>query len=263
MQMIERSMTNSILLSRPRPLLNTQKMKASAVALTLVVLGSLCSTLAQTKPEIAKTEPLENLANDFWSWRAKYAPFSGDDVNRIERPGGERDWSRAAIDNHRKELAEFEVRWKKIDASGWPIPQQVDYRLIGSALARVRWELDINPRWKRDPTFYLEQTLTPLVEALTVPAPYDEGRSHEILARLENIPAILQQGEANLEKPPAPFATVAIQALDGVRERLHKMASALQSSTTLKEQELNAAADHAADALEHFRARLQEKLPSL
>ena len=160
-------------------------------------------------------------------------------------------------------LAEFEGRWKKIEASGWPVPKQVDYRLIGSALARVRWELEVNPRWKRDPNFYIEQTLTPLVEALTVPAPYDEARSREILARIENIPALLQQGEANLEKPPAPFATVAIQALDDVRERLLKMASALRSSTTLKEQELNAAADHAADALEHFRARLQEQLPSL
>jgi hypothetical protein len=73
----------------------------------------------------------------------------------------------------------------------------------------------------------------------------------------------LQQGEANLTKPPAPFAAVAIQALDGVRERLRKMAAALQSSTTLKEQELNGATNRAADGLEHFRARLQEQLPSL
>ena len=89
--------------------------------------------------------------DDFWTWRAKYAPFTGDDVNRIERPGGTRDWSRAKIDNHRKELTEFEARWKKIESSGWRIPRQVDYRLIGSALSRVHWELDITPRWNRDP----------------------------------------------------------------------------------------------------------------
>ena len=229
----------------------------------LVLLGSLGGADSQTQSGNATTEPLEKLAGDFWTWRAKYAPFTGDDVNRIERPGGVRNWSRAAIDQHRKELAEFEARWKKIDASAWPIPKQVDYRLIGSALSRVRWELEINPRWNRDPLFYLEQTLTPIVEALTVPAPYDEARSREILTRIENIPAILQQGEANLEKPPAPFAGVAIQALDGVRERLRKMAAALRSSTTLKEQELNGATERAADALEHFRARLQEQLPSL
>ncbi len=115
--------------------------------------------------------PLQALARDFWTWRAQHAPFTGDDVNRIERPGGLRDWSAAAMEKRRTDLGGFESRWKQIDASNWPIPQQVDYRLIGSALARVHWELEINPRWKRDPNFYLEQTLTPVAEALTVPGP--------------------------------------------------------------------------------------------
>jgi uncharacterized protein (DUF885 family) len=211
----------------------------------------------------AAPESLDKLANDFWVWRAKYAPFTGDDVNRLERPGGTRDWSRASIDKQRKDLAQFEARWKKLDASSWSIPQQVDYRLIGSALARVRWELDINPRWKRDPNFYIDQTLTAVVEALTVPGPYDAARSREILTRIENIPSTLQQGAENLDKPPAPFATVAIQALENIRPRLHQMASSLAKSTTLKEEELNSATDRAADALERFREKLREMVPSL
>src|SRR5437773_1659694 len=208
-------------------------------------------------------DPLNKIAGDFWTWRAKYAPFTGDDVNRIERPGGTRDWSRASIDNRRKDLAAFEAGWKKIDASGWPILAQVDYRLIGSAVSRVRWELDINPRWKRDPNFYIEQTLTALAEALTAPAPYDEARSREILTRVENIPSILQQGAENLEKPPAPFATVAINNLDGIREGLRKMASSLVASTTLNPDKLNSACEHAADALEKYQQQLKEKLPKL
>ncbi|MFZ3375822.1 MAG: DUF885 family protein, partial [Chthoniobacterales bacterium] len=238
-------------------------MNASQAATFFVLLVSLSVVSTQAQPRNSGTEVLDKLADDFWAWRAKYAPFTGDDVNRIERPGGTRDWSRASIDKRRKDLAEFEARWKKIDIDGWLIAKQVDYRLIGSALSRVRWELDINPRWKRDPNFYIEQTLTPVVEALTVPGPYDASGSREILTRIENIPTILQQGEENLTKPPAPFASVAIQALDGVRERLHQMATALLSATTLKDQELNGAADRAAAALEHFRSRLQKQLPSL
>src|SRR6266567_3453476 len=211
----------------------------------------------------AATESIGKLANDFGAWRAKYAPFTGDDVNRIERPGGTRDWSRASIDKQQKDLAEFEARWKKLDPAQWAVRQQVDYHLIGSALARVRWELDINPGWKRDPNFYIAQTLTAVVEALTVPGPYDAAHSREILTRIENIPSILQQGAENLDKPPAPFATVAIQALENIRPRLHEMATALVKSTTLKEEELNSATDRAADALESFREKLRQKLPSL
>ena len=211
----------------------------------------------------AQPDSLEQLADDFWAWRAKHAPFTADDVNRIERPGGMRDWSRASIDQRKKDLAGFEARWKKLNPAQWPIPKQVDYKLIGSALSRVRWELEVNPRWKRDPNFYIEQTLTALAEALTIPAPYDEARSREILTRIENIPSILQQGSENLENPPAPFATVAVQNLDGIRERLRKMASALVGSTTLKPEELNAATDRAADALEKFQQQLKDKLPKL
>src|SRR5437764_2208367 len=224
--------------------------------------GALLVTMLLVSASAA-SESLDKLANDFWAWRAKYAPFTGDDVNRIERASGTRDWSRAKIDNQRKDLAEFEARWKKMDTNGWPVPKQIDHKLIGSALARVHWELDINPRWKRDPNFYIAQTLTPVVESLTVPGPYDDARSREILARIENIPSILQRAAENLDKSPAPFATVAIQALENIRPRLHQMAIALVRSTTLKEQELNSATDRAAGALEKFRQELQQELPSL
>ena len=229
------------------------------VLASLLLMTSLAlSTAVQAQPN-----SLEQLSDDFWTWRAKYAPFTGDDVNRIERPGGIRDWSSARIEQQRKDLAGFEARWKKIDPAQWPISKQVDYKLIGSALARVHWELDVNPRWKRDPNFYIAQTLTALAEALTIPAPYDEARSREILTRIENIPSILTQGSENLEDPPAPFASVAIQNLDGIRERLRKMASSLVGSTTLNRDKLNSACVRAADALEKFQHQLKERLPKL
>lgn len=224
---------------------------------TLVFL-CVATSFAQSPPDA----PLQQLAADFWTWRAQYAPFTGDDVNRIERPGGMRDWSRASIEKRRADVAQFEQRWKAIDLDG-AIPQQVDYRLIGSALARVHWELDVNPRWRRDPTFYIEQTLTAVAEALTVPAPYDEARSREILTRIENIPAILHDGEANLDQATAPFASVAIQSLDGIRNHLRQLARALRPHTTLTEQQLNSSCEAAATALEQFRERLRQRLTSL
>jgi len=230
-------------------------MKTKLIALLTILLSSELFAQGST--------PLQALAQDFWTWRAQYAPFTGDDVNRLERPGGRRDWSAAAMEKRRADLDGFESRWKQIDASKWPIPQQVDYRLLGSALARLHWELEINPRWKRDPNFYLEQTLTPVAEALTVPGPFDEARSREILTRIENIPAILENAKTNLTNPPAPFANVAIQALDNIRARLQEMAQALRPATTLKEAELKSATDQAADALDGFRQHLQQRLPAL
>src|SRR6266700_3967017 len=238
-------------------------LKTASAALFLFLFTAAPDAHGQKQTAGPDISSLDKLADDFWAWRVKYAPFNGDDVPRMERPAGTRDWSLAKIDNRRKDLNAFEARWKKLDVSEWPAPKQVDYKLIGSALARVRWELEVNSRWKRDPNFYIEQTRTALAEALSVPAPYDEARSREILTRIENIPSILQQGAENLDKPPAPFAAVAAQNLDGIRDHLRTMASAFVGLTTLKPQELNAATDGAADALEKFQKQLKDKLPKL
>jgi len=99
-------------------------MKSMTLGFFLSILCALGVNAAQQE------DPLNKIADDFWTWRAKCAPFTGDDVNRLERPGGTRDWSRPSIDNRRKDLAAFEAGWKKIDASGWPI----GFGFVASAL---------------------------------------------------------------------------------------------------------------------------------
>jgi uncharacterized protein (DUF885 family) len=98
---------------------------------------------------------------------------------------------------------------------------------------------------------------------LTVPAPFSAERSREILARIENIPTILQQASENLEKPPAPFANVTVRALDGVRQRMRTVGRSLPKDTILKGPELMEACERAADALEKFAQQLTGKLPTL
>ena len=206
----------------------------------------------------------EKLASDFWSWRARYAQYTSDDVPRMERPAGVvRDWSAASVEGQRKELAAFDERWRNLADKTVPVSQQVDHRLIGSALARVHWELDILRRWQRDPGFYIEQTLTPVGEALTLPAPYDEKQSREIISRLNNIPGILQQAQQNLVSPPAPFAKMAIDSLAGIRPKLEQVATTLAPQTTISAGEWRASAERAATALETYRVWLQKTLPTL
>jgi uncharacterized protein (DUF885 family) len=206
----------------------------------------------------------QKLASYFWAWRARYAQYTSDDIPRMERPLGViRDWSPATVESQRKALAAFENRWNTLADPRASVPQQVDHRLIGSALARVHWELDILKRWQRDPNFYLEQTLTPVGEALGVPGPYNEIQSREILSRLNNIPGILEQAQQNLQSPPAPFAKMAIDSLAGIRSKLEQVARTLPAQTTITPAEWQASAERAATSLEAYSAWLQKALPSL
>jgi hypothetical protein len=140
----------------------------------------------------------------------------------MEHTPGVRDWSAASIARQGADLAIFERQWKAMPTTGLPVARLVDYRLIGSAIARVRWELVVNPRWQRDPAFYVEQTVGALQEALLPPPPFSAERSQEIVARTENIPSILEQAKLNL-RAVAPFAQLTIGMLGDVDTRLARV----------------------------------------
>src|ERR1700683_140805 len=212
----------------------SEKSKCYAVSpmvralLGLLLLSAVC--FAQ-----AKNDALDQLASDFWTWRAQFRPFTFDDVPRMEHAAGMRDWSAATVAKQRADLAEFERRWKAMQTSGWPVGRKVDYRLMGSAIARVRWELDVNPRWQRDPTFYVEQTVDALQEELMPPPPFGDERSREIVARTENIPSILEQGKLNL-KAIAPFAQLTIELLADIDARLARVERGVSPLLTTDDQ---------------------------
>lgn len=68
-------------------------------------------------------DPLDDLARDFWAWRAIHQPVTSDDIPRIDRPvDWVPDWSPQSIAQQRDDLANFEKRWKEMDAGRWAIP---------------------------------------------------------------------------------------------------------------------------------------------
>jgi uncharacterized protein (DUF885 family) len=226
--------------------------------LGLAVAGSLAVPLLYAGP-------LDDLARDFWSWRAVEQPASPDDVTRIERPSGWiPDWSPAAVVRYRQQLSEFETRWKKLDASRWTVARQVDYRLIGSALTRVHWELDVTQNWRRNPEFYVDQTLGAYFELLLPPPPFGKDRSLQIISTLQSMPRTLENAKQNLIHPAGPFARLALAELADIRPRLMKSVQELKANLESDAAGgLEAAADKAVSALESYRDWLNQRLPAM
>jgi uncharacterized protein (DUF885 family) len=210
-------------------------------------------------------DALDDLARDFWAWRTVEQPVSADDIPRLDRPDGWLPkWSPEAVTHYRQQLSNFEGRWKKLNVASWSVSRQVDYRLIGSALARVRWELHTVCGWQRNPEFYVDQSLGAYYHLLLPPPPFTPKRSQQIVAILNSIPATLENGQENLTKPAAPFAHLALDQLREVRPRL------LQSVGALKpllqgdpSRDINGAAERAATALESYRDWLNQRLPTM
>jgi uncharacterized protein (DUF885 family) len=221
------------------------------------LVGLLC-------PALARGDDLDQIAHDFWAWRAVWQPFSGDDIPRIDRPAGwVPDWSAGSVEGQRRALAAFVARHKSLDPSGWSVSRKVDHRLIGSALARVRWELDIERSWQRNPTFYLFQTLGAIHDRLLQPPPIDTPRSRAIVERMAAIPRTLDQARANLAgHAVGPFTRLAIRALADVRPHLqivgHSVAPLLAADDAAA---LGPLVAKATAALEDYRSWLEGELP--
>ncbi len=213
----------------------------------------------------ARADSFDDLARDFWQWRVLNQPISSDDIPRIGRPAGwTPSWSKASVEKQREDLAAFEERYKKISPANWRIPRQVDYRLIGSALARVHWELDITRNWQRNPTFYVDQTLGAVLLRLLQPPPFDAARSRDIVARMDAVPRLIEEAQSNLTEARRPFAQLAIGQLKDIRERLTTAMRALEPKLDgSSAKALRGSTEKAIVALETYRGWLTERVDSL
>src|SRR5438067_1541089 len=211
-------------------------------------------------------ENLQQLAQDFWTWRAANQPISSDDIPRIERPDDwVPDWSRDAIERRRSELSEFAARHEAIDARSWPVAQQVDYRLIGSAIARVHWELNVTRGQECNPGFYVDQTLGLLFLSLLKPPPFTDSRSRAIVRYLQSFPATIANAKENLAgKAIRPFALAALEKLVAVKSRLTKVGTELGPFLSgVDPKEFNQSVSAAIIALESFHDWLNAELPRM
>jgi hypothetical protein len=205
---------------------------------------------------------LDALVREFWSWRAVQQPRGRDDIPRIARPAGWLpDFSAGAVARYRADLTGFEQRLARFDP-GDDRAAAVDARLLRSAMARVRWELDVLRIWQRQPGFYVDQTLGCVFDLLT-PLGVDAARLREVRRLLEATPAVLDDGRRNLDGSAVrEFAALTVADLATVEDDVVAVVEALRPYGE-DDAALAAAGQRAGRALGEFRDDLAASLPAM
>ncbi len=243
--------------SRPRSL------RVQALAVCALV-ASFCIPAAHAQTAEAKVQAL---SEKFWTWRATEQPFTNDDIPRIDRPAGfVSHWSAKDVAGYQQRITAFEKEWRALDVSGAPVPVQVDYRLIGSAIARVFFELQVIPDWKRNPFFYVDQGLTAVQMLMLVREPFTPERQREVVLRLSTVPRLLDEGRANLTDMRQPYAVIAMGDLAQIETRMQRFRDAVHSAANFAPEELakfDTAEDAAAKALVAYREWLRPQVDSM
>jgi hypothetical protein len=169
------------------------------------------------------------LGKRVWAWKDLGAFRSADDIPRIAHdPLWLPVFDAEAIAWKLGELNGLRSEWTALDVSNEPVSVQVDYRLIGSALARAWWDMDVMRAWERDAHFLVGQALGPYFDLLLPRAPFEPGRQDGLVNALEAVPRQLAVARVNLTRAGvADLATVALGALEGIGERLAESVAAL------------------------------------
>ncbi|MFD7168157.1 DUF885 family protein [Streptomyces violascens] len=211
--------------------------------------------------DCTSSSALSRLAAEFWAWRAHTQPDSYDDITRVERPQDwVADWSPTAVRARREAHERFAERYRRIDLSPADVSGHVDRRLLGSALARVRWEMDLLRAWERDPSFYVDQSLVCVYNLLLEPPPFSAERVDAIVRHLRNVPAVLEQARENLAgNVVGPFARRTLTVLHRADEQLRTAMTAL--AAVVPDRRWSDATVSAARALTGYRDWLARQAP--
>lgn len=207
---------------------------------------------------------IADLGREFWAWRRREQPRSHDDIPRIERePLWSPQWSASDVERYRNEIATFDSRWKSLDAGSAKSPlcdieDYVDYRLLGSAISRVIWELDHIKVWQEQPRFYIDQSIGVLFDHL-LPLNVTQTALGEVAEILKQTPRILAEGKANLAGHAVKeYAEVAIELLHSIDSQLREVVKHLlpMAEADVAEQ-LKSQSESAIDAFLDYRSWLQ------
>ena len=157
-------------------------------------------------------------------------------------------------------LQDTQTRLNQIDVAQLPPDARIDFQLVESDVKLALAWHNQTTEWQRNPNFYAE---TPVygVFLLTVRefAPVQE-RARNVIARLEDVPAVLDTARANLKNPPRVYTEIAIQTTeDGISFFQNAIPSFATTVPDLQQQMLTAN-QKAIDAYTDFLSFLRNDL---
>jgi uncharacterized protein DUF885 len=218
-----------------------------------VVSGELAITAAQAGS-------LRELTDEFWAWRAATQAVTPDDLPRLVRPSGwAPDWSDDAVRARGGAIDDFRGRLAEV-ADG-----SVAAGLLELAIGHAEWELNGLRGWERDPLIAVRESLGALLDLLVQPRELIEDSTDDAVAILAAVPALVADLTPRVGAARAPFARLAIAALDEAPGQLDRSVAALGGlfGADRVRRDLIPLADVAGAALADYRALLERSLPAL
>ncbi len=221
------------------------------------------STPAATKPgnDIAG---LRKMADDFYAWRNENFPVGSSDAGLHTWDNRLTDYSAPKIAERAQHVRKLLDQVRAMPATNWPKDDRIDWLLFRSQLENSDFGSRILQSEKTDPQLYIGECSNGIFSLLK--KEYDAPRKRALAAteRLRQMPAMLAQGERNLQKPVKLFATLAIASARSIDPLFNDSLMSLARDLAPDEHDaLVKARDTALTSIHAFADRLEKRLPSM
>ncbi len=234
------------------------------VALILGFASIVCLVNCKPQEQSAPTKPdFSALTDDFVYGSLALSPTGATQAGYHEHKGVNLDdqlddFSAAGLDQQRKFYSDFHSRLASIPQTSLSAEDKADYEIMDNAVNLALLDLDKIHSFDHNPTVYVELIGNALFNPFVLEyAPLDT-RYRAIIARLQKIPALMDQAKANLTDAPEVWNRVAREENEGNLELIDKTLRA-KAPEGLKA-DYDRAAGPALDALRGFTKYLQDDL---
>ena len=235
---------------------------AGVTAACLLAAASLAGGDAARPTEAVSKGTYEDLVAFFREWRSFQKPRIVDGVP---------DYSAGAMAAQRGELSNYQRRLAAIDPSGWPIAQQVDYRVVRAELNGLDFDHRVLKPWANNPAFYVtvfaeesDQTKREgpsaegAVELWSCRFPLSAEGAAKIGPGIRAIPALLAQAKTNLTGNGRDLWTYGAKSMRQQSADLAQLASKLDGTAA----NLKGDVERARKATDDLAAWLESKASS-
>jgi hypothetical protein len=107
----------------------------------------------------------------------------------------------------------FQRDFDRLLEAATDLETRIDLELLKASTAGILIELEEKRSWRHNPLLYLKIAFIGLDHALSKPAADPRERSARVLARLQGIPRLLEQGQTNIESVPLSYHQAALAML--------------------------------------------------
>ena len=212
----------------------------------------------------AEAAALHKMADEFYAWRNQQYPVRSSDAGLHTWDDRLTDYSPAKIAERAKHIETLLAKVNAMQTTTWPKDERIDWILFRSQLETFAFDDRVWHSTARDPQTYVGECSNGIFSLLKKEYDTPQNRAKAATARLRAMPAMLAQGEKNLDQPVKLFSQLAIASGRSIDPLFNDSLMTLAKDLPPNEkQELTQARDAALKAVHEFADHLEKRLPQM